>query len=53
MEDALAAKGVKNVTVGSGLRYDLFMKDPDSKLLLKKLVKIKELLFQRMLLNRQ
>ena len=39
LEDALSVKGVKNVTVGSGLRYDLFMKDPESKLFLKKLVK--------------
>ena len=39
LEDALSVKGVKNVTIGSGLRYDLFMKDPDSKSLLNKLVK--------------
>ena len=39
LEDARSVKGVKNVTIGSGLRYDLFMKDPDNKPLLKKLVK--------------
>lgn len=39
LEDAKSVKGVKNVTIGSGLRYDLFMKDPDNKPLLKKLVK--------------
>ena len=39
LEDAKSVKGVKNVTVGSGLRYDLFMKDPENKSLLKKLVK--------------
>lgn len=39
LEDARSVKGVKKVTIGSGLRYDLFMKDPDSKPLLKKLVK--------------
>jgi uncharacterized radical SAM protein YgiQ len=39
LEDSLSVKGVKNVTIGSGLRYDLFMKDPDNKQLLKKLVK--------------
>ena len=39
LEDALTVKGIKNVTIGSGLRYDLFMKDPDNKPLLKKLVK--------------
>ncbi len=39
LEDALSVKGVKNVTIGSGLRYDLFMKDPDSRPLLKKLIK--------------
>ena len=39
LEDALTMKGIKNVTIGSGLRYDLFMKDPDNKQLLRKLVK--------------
>ena len=39
LEDASRVKGVKNVTIGSGLRYDLFMKDPDSGPLLYKLVK--------------
>ena len=39
LEDAKSVKGVKNVTIGSGLRYDLFMKDPDNKPLLKKLIK--------------
>ncbi len=39
MQDAQSVKGVKHVTVGSGLRYDLFMKDPDSGHLLNKLTK--------------
>lgn len=39
LENALSVNGVKKVTIGSGLRYDLFMKDPDSKHLLKKVVK--------------
>ncbi len=39
LDDALSVKGVKNVTVGSGMRYDLFMKDPGHKVLLNKLVK--------------
>ncbi len=39
LENAKSVKGVKHVTIGSGLRYDLFMKDPDWKPLLNKLVK--------------
>ncbi len=39
LEDAAAVKGVKKVTVGSGIRYDLFMSDPDNRPLLKKLVR--------------
>ena len=39
LEDTKSVKGVKNVTIGSGMRYDLFMKDPDNKPLLKKIIK--------------
>ncbi|MBN1903949.1 MAG: YgiQ family radical SAM protein [Deltaproteobacteria bacterium] len=38
LDDAASVKGVKKVSIGSGIRYDLFMKDPDSRPLLKKLV---------------
>ncbi|MFH0976577.1 MAG: YgiQ family radical SAM protein [Spirochaetota bacterium] len=41
--DLLAAaahiKGVKSVTIGSGIRYDIFMMDPDHKAALKAIVK--------------
>ncbi|NLD35248.1 MAG: YgiQ family radical SAM protein [Desulfatiglans sp.] len=39
LEDASAVKGVKKVSIGSGIRYDLFMKDPDSRPILRKLVR--------------
>jgi uncharacterized radical SAM protein YgiQ len=39
LDKASSVKGVKRVTVGSGIRYDLFMKDPESKYSLKALVK--------------
>ena len=39
LERASALPGVKLVTVGSGIRYDLFMRDQQSKTLLKKLLK--------------
>lgn len=38
LEQASKIKSVSKVTVGSGIRYDLFMRDPDYKPLLKKLV---------------
>jgi uncharacterized radical SAM protein YgiQ len=39
LESASRIKGVKSVTVGSGIRYDIFMKDPDHNAVLKILVK--------------
>jgi uncharacterized radical SAM protein YgiQ len=39
LEDANSIKGVKKVSVGSGIRFDLFMSDPDSGPLLKKIVR--------------
>jgi uncharacterized radical SAM protein YgiQ len=39
LESASRVKGVKSVTVGSGIRYDILMKDPDHKAALKALVK--------------
>ncbi|NLA75827.1 MAG: YgiQ family radical SAM protein, partial [Deltaproteobacteria bacterium] len=38
LEQAGAVKGVKKVSVGSGIRYDLLMNDPKGRPLLKKLV---------------
>lgn len=38
LEQARQIPGVKKVTVGSGIRYDLFMRDPAAKKLLKKLL---------------
>jgi uncharacterized radical SAM protein YgiQ len=38
LDDAASVKGVKKVSIGSGIRYDLFMKEPESRPLLKKLV---------------
>ncbi|MDZ7264863.1 MAG: YgiQ family radical SAM protein [candidate division KSB1 bacterium] len=38
LEKASQIPGVKQVTVGSGIRYDLFMRDPAAKTLLKKLL---------------
>ncbi len=34
LKDAAKVPGVKHVTVGSGIRYDLFMRDPEGKKLL-------------------
>ena len=39
LESASRIQRVKSVTVGSGIRYDIFMKDPDSKPALKALLK--------------
>jgi uncharacterized radical SAM protein YgiQ len=38
LERVSKAKGVKKVSIGSGIRFDLFMADPKSKQLLKKLI---------------
>jgi hypothetical protein len=35
LEDAASIKGVKKGFSGSGIRYELFMKEPDSRSLLK------------------
>ncbi|NOZ63312.1 MAG: YgiQ family radical SAM protein [Calditrichaeota bacterium] len=39
LDAAAQQSGVKKVTVGSGIRYDLFMHHPDGKKLLKRLIK--------------
>ncbi|OQX84615.1 YgiQ family radical SAM protein [candidate division KSB1 bacterium 4484_87] len=39
LDEAERQSGVKKVTVGSGIRYDLFMHHPDGKKLLKRLIK--------------
>ncbi len=39
LANAARIKGIKSVTVGSGIRYDIFMNDPDKKTALNALIK--------------